>query len=313
MPKVAFEQPVGAVAAHPHLNPEEALRFSIVTPSFRSSNWLRLCIASVTDQQEVEFEHIVQDSCSDDGTQEWLPKDARVKAFIEKDQGMYDAINRGFRRSNGHILAYLNCDEQYLPGALKSVRDYFAAHPQVDVLFADSVVTDKLGNYICSRYSLVPQKNELWVRLPILSSGLFVRRSVVHDLGVLFDTQWRALGDFFWVAEMVKRGLRIAVLPRFTSIFTDTGDNLCLTPTALRERQLKWQMAPFWVRLFRHYFVLRYRFRLAARGTLFQKPFDYSLYTLASPLQRVTRSVSHPTSFWSGRPRQWSPEPSGSA
>src|SRR5471032_2661468 len=76
-----------------------ALKFSVITPSFRNSNWLKLCIASVADQQGVEFEHIVQDSCSDDGTQDWLPRDQRVKAFIEKDQGMYDAVNRGFRRA----------------------------------------------------------------------------------------------------------------------------------------------------------------------------------------------------------------------
>ena len=41
----------------------------------------------------------MQDSCSDDGTQEWLPHDPRVTAFIEKDRGMYDAVNRGFRRA----------------------------------------------------------------------------------------------------------------------------------------------------------------------------------------------------------------------
>jgi glycosyltransferase involved in cell wall biosynthesis len=100
------------------------MKFSIVTPSFRNSSWLKLCIASVADQQGVELEHIVQDSCSDDGTQDWLPQDKRVKAFIEKDGGMYDAVNRGYRRATGDILAYLNCDEQYLPGALKAVADF---------------------------------------------------------------------------------------------------------------------------------------------------------------------------------------------
>ena len=71
------------------------MNFSIITPSFRNSRWLKLCIASVADQQDVKWEHIVQDSCSDDGTQDWLPRDPRVKAFIEKDGGMYDAVNRG--------------------------------------------------------------------------------------------------------------------------------------------------------------------------------------------------------------------------
>ena len=112
------------------------LKFSIITPSFRNSDWLKLCIASVADQQDVELEHIVQDSCSDDGTQDWLPHDPRVKAFIEKDGGMYDAVNRGYRRATGDILAYLNCDEQYLPGALAAVREFFEANPEVEVALA---------------------------------------------------------------------------------------------------------------------------------------------------------------------------------
>src|SRR5688572_7753502 len=100
------------------------MRFSIVTPSFRGARWLQLCIASVADQ-DVDHEHIVQDSCSDDGTQDWLPRDGRVKAYIEKDKGMYDAVNRGLRRATGDILAYINCDEQYLPNALSQVAQFF--------------------------------------------------------------------------------------------------------------------------------------------------------------------------------------------
>src|SRR5437773_84848 len=107
------------------------MKCSIVTPSFRNSAWLRLCVASVADQQGVEVEHIVQDAGSDDGTLDWLPTDPRVRAFVEKDSGMYDAINRGLRRASGDILGYLNCDEQYLPGALRAVKDFFEKNPGI--------------------------------------------------------------------------------------------------------------------------------------------------------------------------------------
>src|SRR3989442_942101 len=133
------------------------MRFSIITPSFRHSEWLKLCIASVADQ-EVELEHIIQDSCSDDGTQEWLPRESRVKAFVEKDRGMYDAVNRGFRRATGDLLAYLNCDEQYLPGALAAVRNYFLQNPKKEVVFANCIVVDSNGNYICDRRGSIPDK-----------------------------------------------------------------------------------------------------------------------------------------------------------
>jgi len=134
----------------------QGMKFSIITPSFRNSEWLKLCVASVADQSGVKFEHIVQDACSDDGTQHWLPGDSRVKAYIEKDGGMYDAVNRGYRRATGDILSYLNCDEQYLPGALAAVKSFFEAHPEVEVALAGSIVTDGDGKYICHRHLMVP-------------------------------------------------------------------------------------------------------------------------------------------------------------
>ena len=296
----AIEKCVAFPARRPHdVSPVMAL--SIITPSFRNSQWLRLCIASVADQDGMKVEHIVQDCCSDDGTQEWLPKEKRVKAFIEKDEGMYDAVNRGFKRSTGEVLAYLNCDEQYLPGALTAVHDFFVTHPAVDAVVSDTIVTDPAGAYICHRYSLVPGMNGLWVRFPVLTCALFVRRRVVHDMALYFDTQWRDVGDCFWVTEMVRRGVRFAVLPCLTSVFTDTGQNMNLKPNALRERQEKWRKAPALAKLFKPFFALEYRLRVTLRGAPFRKPFDYSLYTLAEPDRRVTRQAARPTSFWKGR------------
>jgi len=157
------------------------MKFSIVTPSFRNSKWLKLCIASVADQQGVEWEHIVQDSCSDDSTQDWLPRDPRVKAFIEKDGGMYDAVNCGYRRATGDILAYLNCDEQYLPGALKAVHEFFEQHPQIEVALAGTIITDGEGKYICHRHLMVPHPQGVWFRFPILTSSIFIRRKVISE------------------------------------------------------------------------------------------------------------------------------------
>jgi glycosyltransferase involved in cell wall biosynthesis len=277
------------------------MKFSIITPSFRNSAWLKLCIASIADQSGVTFEHIVQDSCSDDDTKNWLPNETRVKAFIEKDSGMYDAVNRGFRRAQGEILAYLNCDEQYLPGALKMVGDFFDAHPEVEAVFADSVVTDSNGDYICHRPSLVPTKGSMWVRFPVLTAAIFLRRSVVHERGIVFDTKWRDLGDFWWIREFVLRGVRMAVLPELTSIFADTGDNMNLKENARRERVKKWEMTPRWVKLLQPYWMLHFRVRLALRARTRRPPFDYSIYTMASPTRRIVFHAKQPTTFWKGR------------
>ena len=277
------------------------VKFSIITPSFRNSQWLKLCIASVADQRGVEFEHIVQDSCSDDGTQEWLPRDQRVKAFIEKDNGMYDAVNRGYRRAGGDILAYLNCDEQYLPGALKVVHDFFEANPSVEVALPGTIVVDGQGNYVCHRHQMVPHPQGVWFRFPILTSSIFIRRKVIFERGIFFDTRWRDLGDYHWVLALMKNKVPMAVCHSFTSVFADTGENMNLKPNAIREKMETQAMIPPWVRTLKPFWILEHRLSRLAAGHFNLKPTSYSIYTLRSPESRVEFEVPKPTAVWWNR------------
>lgn len=277
------------------------MKFSIVTPSFRNSEWLRLCIASVADQQGVELEHIVQDSCSDDGTGDWLPHDKRVKAFIEKDAGMYDAVNRGYRRATGDILAYLNCDEQYLPGALATVKNFFEANPNAEVLLAGTIVTDGEGKYICHRHSMVPNPRHIWFKFPILTSAIFIRRKVIAERQLFFDTRWRDLGDFHWILSLMKAGVPMGVSNEFTSVFADTGENMNLKPNAQREMAETRKMIPPGLRLLKPLWVVSHRLRRLVNGHFSLKATSYALYTKASPSQRVTIAVPKPTPIWWNR------------
>jgi len=277
------------------------MKFSIVTPSFRSSKWLKLCIASVADQQGVEFEHIVQDSCSDDGTQDWLPRDPRVKAFVEKDGGMYDAVNRGYRRAQGDILAYLNCDEQYLPGALKAVHDFFEQHPQIEVALAGAIVTNTDGKYLCHRHAMVPHPQHLWFRFSVLTSSVFFRRRVTHERGIFFDPRWRVVGDFHWALALLRNKVPMMEMDNCLSVFADTGDNLCLSPRAVRETKETLAMAPGWVRVLKPVWITHHRLRRLAAGHFSLKSASYSFYTLQSPERRVRFDVPKPTGIWWNR------------
>lgn len=274
---------------------------SIVTPSFRSSQWLKLCIESVADQEGVEVEHIIQDSCSDDGTQEWLPRESRVKACIEKDSGMYDAVNRGYAKAKGEILAYLNCDEQYLPGGLRIVHDFFQQHPDVDVVLAGTIVTDSRGEYICHRHSLVPKERHIWYRFPVLTSSIFLRRSVIHDRHLYFDTRYRDLGDIHWVRKLLENRVRMAVCDEFTSVFADTGENMNLKPNAIREKSEFAAAAPLSARLLKPISILHHRMRRTIAGHFSMGPTSYSLYTHNSPTKRVVIEVPKPTAVWWNR------------
>ena len=271
------------------------MRISIVTPSYQRSPWLRLCIASVADQR-VEVEHIVQDAESDDGTLDWLPRDPRVKVFVEKDQGMYDGINRGLRRAGGDVLAYLNCDEQYLSGALAAVAGFFEQHPGVEVLFGDVVMVDAEGRYLYHRKMQTPLKYHTWTcHLSTLSCGMFFRRRIVFDYGELFDPRLRDVGDGEWMVRLLRRGVRMAALGQFTSAFTYTGVNMSVGANARRENRELRQSAPWWARQLRPLFIAQHRLRRWAGGMYRQAPFAYEIFTRASLERRRRFEVSRPT------------------
>ena len=274
------------------------MRFSIVTPSFRNSVWLKLCIASVADQS-VDLEHIVQDAGSDDDTLDWLPVDSRVRAFVEKDSGMYDAVNRGLRRARGDLLAHLNCDEQYLPGALAAVADFFDKNPGVDVLFGDFVVVDGAGNYLFHRKVQTPQKYHAWVaHLPTFTCATFFRRRIIDEYHEFFEPTLRDVGDGEWMLRLLKRRVKMAVLRRFTSVFTMTGANMSSGENARREARNLAATAPGWVRTLKPFFVAQHRLRRLVGGIYRQEPFNYAIYQQNRPERRVSHQVDQPTFRW---------------
>jgi len=273
--------------------------FSIITPSFRSAKWLKLCINSIADQN-VALEHIVQDSCSEDGTRELLEGDPRVKAFIEKDTGMYDAVNRGLRRSTGPLLAYLNCDEQYLPGALERVKRAFEARPDLDILFGDVIVVNGDGGFNCFRKVQIPLKYHTWVsnNLATFTAATFFRRRILDRDDMYFDSRFRDLADVDWMMRALAKGFKMGLLHEYTSVFTETGANMNLGANALREKAEFRASAPKWVRRAEPVFIAHHRLRRLLQRAYSQKPFSYSIYTRDSPNLRTAFDVERPISRW---------------
>jgi glycosyltransferase involved in cell wall biosynthesis len=279
------------------------MKFSLVTPSFNQPEWLRLCVASIADQQGVEFEHIVQDASGPaalEAVGRWAGQFPHLKVVAEKDAGMYDAVNRGFRRARGELCAYLNCDEQYLPGALQRVSDFFDRHPEVDVVFGHCVVVQGNGAYLCDRKALTPQLLHTWVSssLSFLTASLFLRRRVLDQHQLFFDPRLRDLGDAEWAVRLIRSKATLAVLDAFTSIFTETGQNMNLGANAAREKNEFLAAAPAWARACRPLVLAHYRLRRLCSGAYRCRPYEYAIYTLDSPEQRRTFQVTHPTYRW---------------
>ncbi len=272
------------------------MKFSVVTPSFRSRKWLELCAASIADQK-VPLEHIVQDSCSDDGTGNWLANNPRIKAFVEKDTGMYDAVNRGLKRATGDVLSYLNCDEQYLPGALERVDAFFEQNPSIELLFGDVIIVNPAGEYLCHRKSMIPLKAHSMVsnNLSTLTCATFFRKSLLEKRGLFFNAQLRDLGDADWAVRCVDQKVPMALLHGFTSTFTDTGENMNLKPNARKEQRALFDSAPAWARKMHKAVIAHHRMRKWLTSGYTQPPFEYSIFTASSSSTRKTFRVEQPT------------------
>jgi glycosyltransferase involved in cell wall biosynthesis len=277
-----------------------AMKFSIITPSRNNSDWLKLCVASVADQN-VELEHLIQDGGSTDNTLNWILDDPRVDAVSAPDRSMYEAINRGFARATGDLIAYINCDEQYLPGALANVQRFFDAHPDVEILFGDAVVVEADGSFICYRKTVTPQLLHTWVHgnLSIFTCATFFRRSLIEK-GLTFNPNVRMVGDTEWLLRVIASGAKMALLRDYTSAFTMTGRNIGFTETARREHEQFYGSAPTWARLLRHPIILHHWTRRFLQGAYRQSPFDYSIYTRGNLETRTRFPVAHPTFRWRG-------------
>ena len=157
------------------------------------------------------------------------------------------------------------------------------------------------GKYICHRHSLVPHPQHIWFRFPVLTSSVFIRRRVIHERGIFFDTKWRDLGDFHWVSALMKNQVPMAVCDVFTSVFADTGENMNLKPNAIREKAETDAMTPRWVRTLKPAWIAHHRLRRLAAGHFSLEPTSYSIYTLQSPERRVRIDVPKPTAVWWNR------------
>jgi glycosyltransferase involved in cell wall biosynthesis len=121
------------------------MKISIITPSLNQAGFIEETILSVMNQDYKDFEHIVIDGGSNDGTVEILKKYPHLKWISEKDKGQSDAINKGFRMAAGDVLAWLNSDDYYNQNIFKDVAAYFEAHPDCFFLYGNITYIDESG------------------------------------------------------------------------------------------------------------------------------------------------------------------------
>jgi len=217
--------------------PSPAPTISIVTPSFRHGRFLERTLYSVVSQHYPALEYVVQDGGSTDGTREILERyEPALTAWAsEPDCGQADAINRGFARTSGELMAYLNSDDLLLPGALAYVAAYFTAHPDVDVVYGHRHVIDE-GDSLIGSWVLPPHDDlELTLVDFVPQETLFWRRRAWEAAGGAMDTDFDFALDWDLLLRLRESGARMVRLPRFLGAFrvhdeqkTATATDRCL-------------------------------------------------------------------------------------
>ena len=260
--------------------------FTIITPSFGQLDHLACCIASVADQEGVEVEHIVQDGgtkgfadFAKQMAQKWPNRNGYQRIMVsEQDGGMYDAINRGLKRAKGKVCAYLNCDEQYLPGVLPMIWASFQNNPSVDVVLGDVIVIGTDGEAICHRKMVKLGLAHTWTcHFGALTAGIFFREKLVNE-GLLFDTSYRAASDAEWFVRVLQSGKKVQPLRKTTSTFMESGENLGLSLTAKEERARLDNSAPLYFKVLRPVWVLAHRVRRLWSGAHRSEDVSYGIY-----------------------------------
>jgi GT2 family glycosyltransferase len=176
---------------------------SIITPSFNQADYLEETILSVLNQDYPNIEYIVIDGGSTDGSVEIIERYADRLAYwvSEPDEGQAHATNKGWRRSTGEIIAYINSDDPYLPGALSTTVDYFRLHPDIGLVYASSYASQVENDQSVVQSQEAPPFNlvHLARRCFIAQPTVFFRRSVLESIGFLDESFHYCMDYDYWM------------------------------------------------------------------------------------------------------------------
>jgi glycosyltransferase involved in cell wall biosynthesis len=177
-------------------------RITIVTPSFNQAPYLEATIQSVLSQDYPEIEYFIIDGGSTDGSVDIIQKYAdRLAGWVsEPDKGQTDAINKGFARATGDVLAWLNSDDTYEQGAVRQAVELLSQHPENSMIYGDCNYIDETGRVIGRFRAAQTDYRRLrqgYVHIPQQAS--FFRADLVRQVGQLDPNFYFAMDYDLWV------------------------------------------------------------------------------------------------------------------
>lgn len=163
-------------------------KISVITPSFNQGKYLEETIISVINQNYPNLEYIIIDGGSTDNSVEIIRKYENYLTYwvSEKDNGQSNAINKGFKKSTGEIICWLNSDDIFTKNALFEIVKYFEKNEGIDVVNGNLVLINEHSNIISSYFMITPKK---WYAKHgiyyVAQPAMFWKRKVLDKVGLL--------------------------------------------------------------------------------------------------------------------------------
>jgi glycosyltransferase involved in cell wall biosynthesis len=194
---------------------------SLVTPSYNQDRFLEDTILSVLNQDYPNLEYMVFDGGSTDGSREIIEKYAARLAYWESepDRGQSHAINKGWARSTGDYVWWLNADDMLSPASLRTSVALLEDHPEVDMVYGDVIRVDATGRMI----DLYPYQDFAFPAfvlrgLSVAQAGALMRRRVIDRIGFLDESLHYLMDHDYWT-RLALAGGRIVHIPLPLALF----------------------------------------------------------------------------------------------
>jgi glycosyltransferase involved in cell wall biosynthesis len=175
-------------------------KISIVTPNYNQADYLEQTILSVLNQGYSNLEYIIIDGGSTDGSIDIIKRyeDQLTYWISESDNGMYEAIQKGFDKSTGEIMAWINSDDMYHKNALFTIAEIFSTLADINWVVGTSTMYDKLGRTLYVEHSRQFTKYDFYSSdfFWIQQESCFWRRTLWNKVGAKLNGNLKYAGDF---------------------------------------------------------------------------------------------------------------------
>lgn len=197
------------------------LKISIVTPSYNQEKFLERTILSVLDQEYPNLEYIIMDGGSTDGSVEIIK---RYESYLkywrsESDAGQTSAIKEGFERATGDILCWLNSDDMFLSGALKTVASVFSENQRIQLLAGNCIHIDADDRYLFTYYAKSQTyKHMLRTNMLFAQPATFWLKEIYHKVGGITASFYNCM-DYDLFLRIAKQAGRIYTVPKIFAAY----------------------------------------------------------------------------------------------